>query len=172
MLRTSRGTQMILSMRRSSKGGSFSMITHGRPSNSRMSPICASGLVEKRIRSLRFCRLRTTSNAGTLGAPVHAIELTAGSRRACSEHTSGMQRRPDATPLTFDDAMDTGNFKLAMDAVWEAMAQGWDERHAYFEATAQPVTERMLAELSPQPNQTILDIAAGTGVVGFAAAEF
>ncbi len=62
-------------------------------------------------------------------------------------------------------------FKLASHAVWEAMAPAWDERHAFFEATAQPVTERMLAQLAPEPSQTILDIAAGTDVVGFAAAS-
>jgi ubiquinone/menaquinone biosynthesis C-methylase UbiE len=56
--------------------------------------------------------------------------------------------------------------------VWEAMARGWDDRHAYFERTARPVTERMLQRLSPADGQTILDIAAGTGVVGLAAAAF
>jgi SAM-dependent methyltransferase len=50
------------------------------------------------------------------------------------------------------------------------MASGWDERHAYFEQTARPVTERMLERLAPTRGQTILDLAAGTGVVGFAAA--
>lgn len=51
------------------------------------------------------------------------------------------------------------------------MASGWDERHAYFEEIARPVTERMLDRLAPEPGQTVLDLAAGTGVVGFAAAE-
>lgn len=51
------------------------------------------------------------------------------------------------------------------------MAAGWDERHAYFEEVARPVTERMLERLEPQPGDTVLDLAAGTGVVGFAAAR-
>ncbi len=50
------------------------------------------------------------------------------------------------------------------------MAPGWDERHAYIEEAARPVTERMLERLEPASGQTILDLAAGTGVVGFAAA--
>jgi SAM-dependent methyltransferase len=50
------------------------------------------------------------------------------------------------------------------------MAPGWDERHAYFEEIAQPVTERMLELLEPSPGNAILDLAAGTGVVGFSAA--
>jgi ubiquinone/menaquinone biosynthesis C-methylase UbiE len=54
--------------------------------------------------------------------------------------------------------------------VWEAVAQGWDERHAYFDRVARPVVERMIEGVAPSPGQTLLDVAAGTGVVGFAAA--
>ena len=66
--------------------------------------------------------------------------------------------------------MDATEFKRASHAVWEAMAPGWDDRHAYFEERARPVAERMLELLAPVPGQTILELAAGTGVVGFAAA--
>ena len=54
--------------------------------------------------------------------------------------------------------------------MWEAMAPGWDSRHAYFEEIARPVTDLMLERLAPERGQTILDLAAGTGVGGFAAA--
>ena len=66
--------------------------------------------------------------------------------------------------------MDAREFKQVSHAVWEAMAPGWDERHAYFEEIARPVTERMLARLEPSPGEEILDLAAGTGIAGFAAA--
>jgi len=66
--------------------------------------------------------------------------------------------------------MDATEFKRASHAVWEAMAPGWDQRHAFFEQCARPVTERMLERLEPAPGQTILELAAGTGVVGMAAA--
>src|SRR6266511_3876354 len=66
--------------------------------------------------------------------------------------------------------MDATDFRRASHAVWDAMAAGWDDRHVYFEETAQPVTERMLERLAPAEGQTILDLAAGTGVVGLAAA--
>jgi ubiquinone/menaquinone biosynthesis C-methylase UbiE len=65
--------------------------------------------------------------------------------------------------------MDATEFKRASQAVWEAMAPGWDHRHAYFEETARPVTERMLERLAPARGEAILELAAGTGVVGFAA---
>lgn len=65
--------------------------------------------------------------------------------------------------------MDPTEFKRASHAVWEAMAPGWDVRHAYFEERARPVSERMLELLAPEPGQTILELAGGTGVVGFTA---
>ncbi len=67
--------------------------------------------------------------------------------------------------------MDATEFRRASHAVWEKMATGWDNRHAYFEETARPVTERMLERLAPARGETILELAAGTGIAGFAAAE-
>ena len=66
--------------------------------------------------------------------------------------------------------MDATDFKRASQAVWDAMAPGWDHRHAYFEERARPVTERMLERLAPARGEAILELAAGTGLVGFAAA--
>lgn len=66
--------------------------------------------------------------------------------------------------------MDTGEFKKVSHAVWEAMAPGWDERHTYFEQIARPVTDRMLGRLDPAPGSEILELAAGTGIVGFSVA--
>jgi hypothetical protein len=67
--------------------------------------------------------------------------------------------------------MDATQFRQASHAVWEAMAPGWDTRHAYFEERARPVAAHMLERLEPAPGETILELAAGTGVVGFAAAQ-
>jgi ubiquinone/menaquinone biosynthesis C-methylase UbiE len=66
--------------------------------------------------------------------------------------------------------MGTADYRRASHAVWEAMAPGWDDRHAYFEEIARPVTQKMLELLDPSPGDAILDLAAGTGVVGFSAA--
>lgn len=67
--------------------------------------------------------------------------------------------------------MDASEIRRTNNAVWNTMATGWDERHAYLEQTARPVTEAMLDEISPRPGETILDLAAGTGLVGLAATE-
>jgi len=66
--------------------------------------------------------------------------------------------------------MDTTEFKRASQAVVDAMAPGWDYRNAYFEERARPVTERILERLAPARGEAILELAAGTGLVGFAAA--
>lgn len=54
---------------------------------------------------------------------------------------------------------------------WEAMAPGWDRRREYLREFSQPVTDWMVAHLDPQPGQTILELGAGTGEAGFAAAR-
>ena len=66
--------------------------------------------------------------------------------------------------------MDAAEYRRASRDVWTAMAPGWDRRSAYFEQIARPVTERMLERLAPRAGDTILDLAAGSGAVGLAAA--
>jgi SAM-dependent methyltransferase len=65
--------------------------------------------------------------------------------------------------------VEPSEFKRASHAVWEAMAPGWEERHGWFESATRPVTERMLDVLQARPGDTILELAAGTGIVGFTA---
>jgi SAM-dependent methyltransferase len=67
--------------------------------------------------------------------------------------------------------MEPSEFRLASHAVWEAMAPGWEERHGWFETAAGPVSDRMVEVLQVHPGETILELAAGTGVVGFSALE-
>lgn len=56
-------------------------------------------------------------------------------------------------------------------ASWEASAPGWARWSAAFDATARPVSEWMLERLDPQPGDTVLELAAGTGDVGYAVAR-
>ena len=67
--------------------------------------------------------------------------------------------------------MDATEFKRASQNVWDAMAPGWDRRNAYMEKNSRAVTERMLERLEPKPGDAVLELAAGTGIVGFAAAS-
>jgi SAM-dependent methyltransferase len=49
------------------------------------------------------------------------------------------------------------------------MAPGWEERYDWFETATRPVAERMLRVLRMHPGDTLLELAAGTGTVGFTA---
>jgi SAM-dependent methyltransferase len=54
---------------------------------------------------------------------------------------------------------------------WESIAAGWDTGADTFYAAVLPVAHWMVDRLAPQPGQTILELAAGRGDVGFLAAE-
>ena len=51
------------------------------------------------------------------------------------------------------------------------MAAGWERRRASIESGSAPVAEWLIRELAPQPGRTILELAAGPGDTGFAAAS-
>ena len=54
---------------------------------------------------------------------------------------------------------------------WENIAPGWESGADSFHTGALPVAHWMVDQLAPQPGQTILELAAGRGDVGFLAAE-
>jgi len=51
------------------------------------------------------------------------------------------------------------------------MAPGWERQYSWFEEHARPVTERMVEALQVEPGSTILELAAGTGIVGLTAVQ-
>ena len=54
---------------------------------------------------------------------------------------------------------------------WSAVAPAWEAyRQKVFEDT-RPVAERLVAEVDPQPGQTLLELTCGPGETGFLAAE-
>jgi SAM-dependent methyltransferase len=53
---------------------------------------------------------------------------------------------------------------------WERMAGGWERALERIEVSATPVREWLLRELAPRRGDVILDLAAGPGETGFAAA--
>jgi SAM-dependent methyltransferase len=55
--------------------------------------------------------------------------------------------------------------------VAEALAPTWHSRREQIEAVCTPLRELMVRELDPQPGDTVLELAAGTGETGFDAAE-
>jgi SAM-dependent methyltransferase len=53
---------------------------------------------------------------------------------------------------------------------WEAMAPGWERWRAELEDAMTPVRTRLIGQLAPQPGETVLELGAGPGDTGFAAA--
>lgn len=53
---------------------------------------------------------------------------------------------------------------------WSAVAEGWERRRAQLAEQNEPVERALIERLAPEPGQTILELAAGIGDVGFAAA--
>ena len=51
------------------------------------------------------------------------------------------------------------------------MAPGWESQRAYIWDVTRAVGERVVAALDPKPGETVLELAAGTGETGFAAAR-
>ena len=67
-------------------------------------------------------------------------------------------------------AMDRDEYKRTALENWQTIAPGWERRRAQIEETTRLVTEWMVRALDPQPGETVLELAAGPGDVGFAAA--
>jgi SAM-dependent methyltransferase len=67
-------------------------------------------------------------------------------------------------------AVDLEEYRRVSRETWRRMATGWERELRWMWDVSRPVGESLVAMLSPQPGQTILELAAGTGETGFAAA--
>ena len=67
--------------------------------------------------------------------------------------------------------MSREDYRSASYEIWQAMAAGWDRERCWMWEASRAVSEEMLKALGPEPGQTILELAAGTGETGFAAAR-
>lgn len=54
---------------------------------------------------------------------------------------------------------------------WDGLAPAWERHRAQVFEGFRPVSEWLVEHISPQPGQTILEVAAGPGDTGFLAAE-
>jgi SAM-dependent methyltransferase len=54
---------------------------------------------------------------------------------------------------------------------WGAQAAGWESRRDQLRTSTMPVSSWMIEAIEPQPGQTLLELAAGTGDTGLLAAE-
>lgn len=66
--------------------------------------------------------------------------------------------------------MEPDDYRRTSYETWEAMAPGWERRRDYIWETSRAVGEWMVRELAPRPGDTVLELGAGPGDTGFAAA--
>src|SRR5919201_1744353 len=66
--------------------------------------------------------------------------------------------------------MDLADYRQGSHGIWERMAAGWDEWNSTLVEASRPITEQMVSALAPKEGETVPEVAAGTGVTGFAAA--
>jgi SAM-dependent methyltransferase len=67
--------------------------------------------------------------------------------------------------------IDLDRYREASLANWEKISGNWEAERDYIWSATSAVSERMVERLDPQPGDTVLDIAAGTGDTGFIAAN-
>jgi SAM-dependent methyltransferase len=67
--------------------------------------------------------------------------------------------------------MDLDEYRDRSRQSWAQMAPGWEKRREWVMEQTGAVSDSLLDKLDPQPGQTILEIASGTGDLGFRAAE-
>jgi SAM-dependent methyltransferase len=67
--------------------------------------------------------------------------------------------------------MDPDAYREASLERWQRAAAGWSRRREALQRIAAPVTSWMVDAIAPQPGQVVLELAAGPGDTGLAAAE-
>jgi len=68
-------------------------------------------------------------------------------------------------------AIDLDAYRAQSLATWGQMASGWEDRREWLMDITGRVNGWLVEKADPQPGQTLLEIAAGTGDLGFAVAE-
>jgi SAM-dependent methyltransferase len=66
--------------------------------------------------------------------------------------------------------MERADYRCTSYEAWQAMAPGWERWRAQLEESLTPVRDWLIRELAPRPGDTVLELSAGAGDTGFAAA--
>ena len=67
--------------------------------------------------------------------------------------------------------MDLQTYRQTSLETWDRMAPGWEGRREWLLGYTEPINHWLVDQADAQPGQTVLDIAAGIGDLGFTAAE-
>jgi SAM-dependent methyltransferase len=66
--------------------------------------------------------------------------------------------------------MEPEDYRRTSYEAWKAMAPGWERWRAQLEGALAPVRKWLITELAPRPGDMVLELSAGAGDTGFAAA--
>jgi SAM-dependent methyltransferase len=104
--------------------------------------------------------VRSPANFGAIGcfAPVKHIRRRSDPER--DTYVLGTRR-------VYDRGVDRDEQRHVRLENWAAMATGWERAREERERIAAPVTEWLVRALAPKPGETVLELAAGQGDVGF-----
>ena len=109
-----------------------------------------------------------------LEAALDAVErlVEAGARRrAAAQVVSSLTGLPANRLYKIEPLMDLDEYRQQSYETWEKMSAGWHSWREFMWDATSTVREWLISSLDPQPGQTILDVAAGVGDTGFAAAS-
>ena len=67
--------------------------------------------------------------------------------------------------------MDLDTYRQTSLETWDEMASGWEAHREWILEETGSINEWIVAQADPQPGDTVLDIAAGTGDLGFLVAD-
>ncbi len=67
--------------------------------------------------------------------------------------------------------MDLQTYRARSLRIWDEMAPGWEDRREWILGVTGAINQWLAGQVDPQPGESILDVAAGTGDLGFIAAE-
>ncbi|MDX6607106.1 MAG: hypothetical protein QOD14_1646, partial [Solirubrobacterales bacterium] len=63
--------------------------------------------------------------------------------------------------------MDLQTYRETSLRIWDEMAPGWEDRREWILGVTGAINEWLADQVDPQPGESILDVAAGTGDLGF-----
>ena len=106
---------------------------------------------------------RTPLNADPLGGSTSVVSRSEASASAFWDLQRGAAGREGPR-------MDLDEYRRRSRESWEALAPGWDRQREGIASMAWPVREWLVDTLALRPGETLLELSAGPGEVGFEAA--
>src|SRR5690349_7923306 len=80
-------------------------------------------------------------------------------------------RHPRRTAMEASGTVDRSDMRAQLHAMWDGVAPAWRDHADFIDARGLDITTALLARTEPAPGERVLELAAGPGSVGLAAAR-